>query len=73
MLEFMLFITIASAIFSIVCLCKWWGMVNDVKEINHNLYEIGKAIDKIGKAINQNIITIGKQQQKLLDKAEKQD
>ena len=34
------------SIFCIVLFLKVWGMTNDVREINHNLYEIAKHLEE---------------------------
>ncbi len=46
---FELFLAIIGLIWTILCLIlffKIWGMTKDVKEINHNIYEIGKFIEE---------------------------
>ena len=39
-------IYLISLILCIVLFFKIWGMTNDVKEINHNLFEIAKFIEE---------------------------
>ena len=43
---FMGFLMIAWSILEIILFFKIWGMTNDVKEINHNLFEIAKFIEE---------------------------
>ncbi len=48
--SFLIFLAIGiyliSLILCIVLFFKIWGMTNDVKEINHNLFEIAKFIEE---------------------------
>ena len=45
-IEFLSILGIVWSILSIILFFKIWGMTNDVKEINHNLFEIAKFIEE---------------------------